>query len=89
MNSSASWGLEIDHGVFKSLRRLPEKDVKRLLAATYLLPEDPYAGDVVKMKGVPDSLRRRIGAYRIFYKLLKLERKIVVFRIERRTSATY
>ena len=89
MNLSASWGLEIDPGVFKSLRKLPRKDAQRLLEAIRLFPEDPYAGDVVKMQGVLDSLRRRIGAYRILYKLLKPERKIVVFRIARRTSATY
>lgn len=89
MNSSGSWGLEISSSVFRTLRWLPKRDARRVLDATYALPFDPYAGDIVKMKGESDAWRKRVGAYRIFFKTLVRERTIVVFNLERRTATTY
>lgn len=89
MSLSASWGLEISSRVFRTLRRLPRKDARRILTVIYTLSVDPYAGDTVKMKGELDTWRKRVGAYRIFFKTLTHERVIVVFNLERRTSTTY
>lgn len=36
-----------------------------------------------------NSWRRRVGNYRIFYKIYIATKVILVFRIERRTSSTY
>jgi len=41
------------------------------------------------MKGEENVWRRRIGAYRIFYKIRVSEKIILVFKLERRTSKTY
>ena len=89
MHSSGSWELQIDPSVFKALRRIPKRDTEALLAAIRLLPVDPYFGDIKKMRGEQDVWRRRIGAYRIFYKVKGAERIVLVFRAERRTSQTY
>ncbi|MFY9493056.1 MAG: hypothetical protein WAP55_01015 [Minisyncoccia bacterium] len=51
MNSSGSWGLEIDSGVFKVLKRIPRPDAEAVLKVIKLLPIDPYFGDIQKMKG--------------------------------------
>ena len=89
MSLSENWDLQIDSGVFKMLRKIPRHDSEALLAVVRLLPTDPYFGDIQKMKGEENTWRRRAGAYRIFYKTKVVEKVLLVFRIERRTSKTY
>jgi len=89
MNSSTGWDLRIDPSVFKTLKKIPKRDAKNLLAVIRILPEDPYYGDVQKMKGEEGAWRRRSGAYRIFYSIKVLNKIILVFKLERRTSKTY
>ncbi len=89
MNSFESWSLQIDPVVFKTLRKIPRDDGETLLAIIKLLPADPYLGDIQKMRGEENTWRRRIGAYRIFYKVKVAEKVLLVFRVERRTSQTY
>ncbi|MBI2024454.1 type II toxin-antitoxin system RelE/ParE family toxin [Candidatus Giovannonibacteria bacterium] len=53
------------------------------------MPMDPFFGDIQKMKGEKNTWRRRIGSYRLFYKIYSDKKIILVFRLERRTSKTY
>ncbi len=89
MNSSGSWDLQVDSGVFKALGKISRPDAESILCTIRLLPADPYFGDIQKMKGEDYAWRRRIGAYRIFYRIKVAARVILVFHLERRTSKTY
>lgn len=89
MNVSKNWDLHIDPGVLKILKKIPRHDAENLLIAVRLLPENPYFGDIQKMKGGQNAWRRRIGSYRIFYRIKSEEQIILVFRLERRASKTY
>lgn len=89
MSSSENWDLDIDPSVLKTLKRVPVRDAAPILAVIRLLPADPYFGDLKKMKGEEETWRRRVGSYRIFYKLKRIEKIVLVFRVERRTSHTY
>ena len=89
MSSPKSWDLQVDPGVFKILRKIPRHDSEAILNVVKFLPLDPYFGDIQKMKDEENSWRRRVGAYRIFYKIKILEKIILVFNLERRTSKTY
>ncbi|KKT28728.1 hypothetical protein A3G55_03795 [Candidatus Giovannonibacteria bacterium RIFCSPLOWO2_12_FULL_44_25] len=89
MNLYENWGLEVDRSVFKALKRVSRYDAERILEIIKILPANPYFGDVQKMKGEENSWRRRIGAFRIFYKIKSVEKVILVFHLERRTSKTY
>ena len=89
MSSSESWSLRIDPGVFKELKKIPKNYVSVILEVIRLLPVDPYFGDIQKMKGEKNTWRRRVGSYRIFYKIYISEKLVLVFRLERRTSRTY
>lgn len=89
MNLSGNWDLQIDPGVFKTLRKIPRHYAKTILGIIRFLSLDPYSGDVQKMKGEDNVWRRRIGAYRIFYKIKIPEKMILIFKLERRTSKTY
>jgi mRNA-degrading endonuclease RelE of RelBE toxin-antitoxin system len=89
MRSQENWDLQIDPSVFKILKKIPRHDAEAILKIARLLPLDPYFGDIRKMLGHANAWRRRVGNYRIFYKI-KVEGKIIlVFHIERRTSKTY
>lgn len=89
MRSSANWDLQIDPAVIKAFRKISKPYIKSILEVIKLLPTDPYFGDVQKMKGEENVWRRRVGAYRIFYKIIVSEKVILVFHVERRTSKTY
>jgi len=89
MKWPANWDLQVDLGVLKSLKKLPRHDVEAILNVIKLLLINPYFGDIQKMKGEKDTWRRRVGAYRLFYRLKVSEKVILVFRVERRTSKTY
>lgn len=89
MNLFKSWDLQIDSSVLKTLQKIPRDNAENILKAIRLLPVNPYFGDIQKMKGEEDTWRRRIGSYRIFYKIKNEDKVILVFNLERRTSKTY
>lgn len=89
MRSSENWDLQINPNVFRILKKLPRHNAEAVLNIIKLLPLNPYLGDIQKMKGEENAWRRRVGSYRIFYKIKIQEKIILVFLIERRTSKTY
>lgn len=89
MNSKVSWVLQIDPKVIKTLQKFPKNQAKRIITAIEQLPNNPYQGDIQKMKGEKNVWRRRIGEYRVFYEIISDESVLHVFHIERRTSTTY
>ena len=89
MSLNQNWELKIDKVIFKKLSRLPKKDVERIFITIEFLSQNPYFGDIEKIKGEDNSWRRRVGNYRIFYDLKQDERIVQVTWVERRTSKTY
>jgi mRNA-degrading endonuclease RelE of RelBE toxin-antitoxin system len=89
MNSNGNWVLQIEESVRKFLARIPQIDAKRIILIISDLPNNPFYGDIQKMKGEENVWRRRAGSYRIRYELIPKERVIHVFLVERRTSSTY
>ena len=89
MNSKANWALKVREKVYKDISRFPVEDRERIIRVIENLPNNPYAGDIEKMKGEERMWRRRIGDYRIFYEIIPQDRVIYVFKVERRTSNTY
>lgn len=89
MNLNRNWVLQIDESVHKFLSRIPQKDSERIVSVISGLPNNPFSGDIQKMKSEENVWRRRIGAYRIRYELIPKEKVIYVFLVERRVSSTY
>lgn len=89
MHSSENWVLEVDPAVHKKLTRIPRNYAERITVAIGLFPINPYFGDIEKLKGEDNAWRRRIGPYRVFYRVIISLKKILVFKVERRTSDTY
>jgi len=71
----------------KSLKLIPAHDQTRLLAALDAMETDPFQGDIEYLKG-QEMLRRRVGSWRIFFRLDPAGRVLYVTSIERRTSTT-
>lgn len=89
MNLEKNWHVHIRNSVHKQVAEFPEKDGEKLTENIYSLSNNPFAGDIIKMKGENNTWRKRVGSYRIFYEILMKERVVYVFHIERRTSKTY
>ncbi len=84
-----SWALLIDPSARKFLEKVPKNQAGKIGSAIDGLSLDPYFGDIEKMSGEEDTWRRRVGSYRIFYKIFLPHNLIYVFKIKRRTSSTY
>lgn len=84
-----NWGLKIAKRASREMKRIPKKDVKRLLFVLEKLTENPYQGDIEKVKGEENVWRRRVGNYRIFYEIIPKQKHIDVFQVRRRTTTTY
>lgn len=83
-----TWEFIVDDDAKRRLRRFPRKDQEHIAAALIEMENDPFSGDVVKLKGT-GGFRRRVGAYRIFFDVNFPMHRIEVTDIVRRTSATY
>ena len=89
MNSSESWRVNVDPGVYKAIARFPHKDASRILVAFDDFITDPYRGDTIKLGGMERDWRRRIGSYRIFYEIYADLKRVEVYHVEHRGSKTY
>lgn len=89
MNLPQNWDLKIDSSVLKTFTKIPRKYALTLDFVIKNLPSNPYAGNIQKLKGEDEAWRRRVGSYRIFYKIKTIEKVILVYKVERRGSNTY
>ena len=88
-NLNVSWQIEIDNSVAKFLKRIPQKDADRLSDVLTEFESSPFAGDIIKLSGEENSWRRRVGSYRIFYKVYSEQSVILIQELQRRGSKTY
>jgi mRNA-degrading endonuclease RelE of RelBE toxin-antitoxin system len=84
-----TWILQVTKPAQKELQKLPAGDQARVKAALLAMRDDPFGGDVKRLKSQPAAWRRRVGAYRVFFDLYADQSLIVVVAIVRRTSTTY
>jgi len=89
MNISASWIVVLAGPARRALKRIPAHDRERIHEALAEMAEDPFRGDIKYLKGQKETLRRRVGDWRIFFRLVQGRKHILVSAIERRTSTTY
>lgn len=89
MFSGETWRIGVDPTARRALNRFPKKDSERILDVFDQLIFDPYIGDIEKLEGEENKWRRRVGNYRIFYRIYQHSRTVYVVEIERRDSHTY
>lgn len=54
-----SWRIKIAKRASKEMKRIPKKDAERLLFVLEKITENPYQGDIEKIKGEENVWRRR------------------------------
>lgn len=84
-----TWNLQLSDPAQKEFRKLPRNDQERVKSALLAMKQDPFQGDIKRLKGQSTAWRRRVGNYRIIYDLYFEQRLIVIAGILRRTSTTY
>jgi mRNA-degrading endonuclease RelE of RelBE toxin-antitoxin system len=83
-----SFTLHVARRAERNLRRIPSAHRHRIVAALDAMQEDPFAGDVVKLKGT-DAFRRRVGDYRIIFTIDFDHAAVGIIDVLRRTTTTY
>ena len=76
----------------KFFNELDEKTQKRLIEFFAVLELNPWPAkefDVVKLEGLADCFRVRLGKFRTCYHVNVDAREVTVYRIERRSETTY
>ena len=89
MSLNANWELRVRERVYKDIASFPREARERITAVIESLSDNPYAGDIEKMKGEERAWRRRIGNYRVRYEIIPGQKIVYVFRVERRATNTY
>jgi mRNA interferase RelE/StbE len=83
------WTINVARAARKQLAKLPADEQERITGALRAMAADPFSGDILKLEGASDRWRRRVGNYRIFFRVDRPRRTIEVSAIVRRTSKTY
>jgi len=84
-----TWHLRIGNRAQRELERIPAKDRRRIIAALAAMRENPWSGDVARLRGQFTTWRRRVGSYRVFFDIHPDRLTVDVLEIVRRTSSTY
>ena len=84
-----TWQLRIAKRAQKALERVPAKDQLLIAVALKEMSENPFSGDIARLKNQPAAWRRRVGNYRIFFDVYVDQVLVDVVDIARRTSTTY
>ncbi|MEO5715719.1 MAG: type II toxin-antitoxin system RelE/ParE family toxin [Luteolibacter sp.] len=64
-----SYRVEVAKGVEKDLRKIPAKDVARIIGAIEKLADNPQPQGSVKLSGYDIEYRIRVGDYRVIYQI--------------------
>jgi mRNA-degrading endonuclease RelE of RelBE toxin-antitoxin system len=83
------WGLILSNPSRRNLAKASKADAKAINHALTVMCNDVFEGDVRRLRGTRDIIRRRVGAWRILYRIDLERRIIIVVNIKRRDSHTY
>ncbi len=82
----ARYSLQIKRSVARELRRIPRKDVARLLKRISALADEPRGPDSEKLSS-RELYRVRQGRYRVLYEIRDRDRTVIVVKIALRSKA--
>jgi len=84
-----TWKLRVAKRAEKLFAKAPAKSQRLIMAALTEMQQNPFSGDIVRLKSERSTWRRRLGSYRIFFDVYPDEHAVDIVDIERRTSITY
>lgn len=80
----ANYKIEITATAEKSLKKLPKKDLEKVVEAIQVLAISPFPSGCRKLKGEEDVYRVRQGNYRIIYEVIDSKLVVLVLKIGHR-----
>ena len=84
-----NWRVILAKSAEKQFRRLPAPETQRISHVLDAMQINPLGGDVVKLGGMKNAWRRRVGNYRIIFELAVERNVVFIHEIARRTTTTY
>ena len=81
----ASYEIRFRKSVARDLRKIPTRDVRRILSRIDALSEDPRPADCTRLTGL-DHYRVRIGHYRVIYQIEDNYLVVEVIKIAHRST---
>jgi mRNA interferase RelE/StbE len=84
-----AYELQLERAARRTLRRLPERDYRRLERVIDDLARDPRPRGALKLGGRLGSYRLRVSEYRVIYAVFDAEKLLKIVDVERRTTQTY
>ena len=79
----APYKIIIRKSVSKDMKRIPKKDVQRILKAVKALSQDPCPPQSKKLSG-EEKYRLRCGVYRVLYEIQDKQLGVCVVRVRHR-----
>jgi len=80
----ASFNLQWRSSTKKDFRKLPLREVQRVLAEVELLAENPFPHGSEKLVGTEHTHRIRVGDYRVIYEVFAGSKIVEVQRVRHR-----
>jgi mRNA interferase RelE/StbE len=68
----------------KDLRKLPPREVERILVEVESLAGEPFPSGSEKLTGAEHSYRIRVGDYRVIYEVIARSRIVEIQRVRHR-----
>ena len=84
-----TWTIVVAKAAQRQLKRIPGRDLDKITAAIRAMAADPFQGDIVKLEGDENGYRRRVGSFRVFFRVDRASRTVQISAVLRRTSTTY
>lgn len=81
-----NWDYKLSDNALKNLKRFPRNDQKRIFETLESMKVNPFRGDLKPIQGEENLWRRRIGAYRIYFRPKFEIRILEIPEIERKQS---
>jgi mRNA interferase RelE/StbE len=80
----ASFSIQWRASTRKDLRKLPSRQIQRILAEVESLAEEPFPHGSEKLTGAQHTHRIRVGDYRVVYEVLAQSKIVEIQRVRHR-----
>ncbi|HXB66959.1 MAG TPA: type II toxin-antitoxin system RelE/ParE family toxin [Candidatus Acidoferrales bacterium] len=84
-----TWTIVVAKAAQKQLKGIPARDLDKITTGIRAMAANPFHGDIVKLEGGENGYRRRVGSFRVFFRVDRASRIVQISAILRRTSTTY
>jgi mRNA interferase RelE/StbE len=79
-----TYNIELSRGAYKSLKSIPQSDVRKIRDKIEKLKNDPLPHGSEKLEGSNDLYRIRSGDYRVIYQVVRKRLFVLVVKIGHR-----